>query len=116
LRRFFTPAADGYRIGKNIRELCVFGRHNLCADPPFSKMDLISCRNVLSGFGSPLQRRVIPLFHFALQPNGFLLLGLSERFGGFPPLFTQVDNTPRLYAKTSPLARPDLVSIPRTSQ
>ncbi|PYI86208.1 MAG: histidine kinase [Verrucomicrobia bacterium] len=108
LRRFFTPVEEGYRIAKAIRDLCVFARQNLGADPPFSKMDLLSCQNVLIYFGPELQKRVIPVFHYALQPNGFLLLGPAEGIGGFSDLFTQVDKKQRLYVKTSPLAQPEV--------
>src|SRR6185369_5647602 len=67
LRRFFEPVKDGYRINKAIRNLCVFARHNLVVDPPFSNIDLVSCRNVLIYMDSELQRKVMPVFHFALR-------------------------------------------------
>jgi two-component system, chemotaxis family, CheB/CheR fusion protein len=63
LRRFFVEVEGGYRIGKSVRELCVFARQNLIADPPFSQLDLISCRNVLIYLGAQLQKRLIPIFH-----------------------------------------------------
>ena len=82
LRRFFSKEQAAYRINKSVRDLCVFARQNVVADPPFSHLDLISCRNVLI-YLTPLQKRVIPTFHFALNPTGFLLLGASETVGSF---------------------------------
>ncbi len=99
LRRFFTKENGKYRINKPIREMCVFAKHNVAADPPFSRMDLISCRNLLIYLALPLQRRVIPTFHYALNPGGFLLLGASETIGVFTDLFGVVDQTLRIYCK-----------------
>lgn len=78
LRRFFTSEEGGYRINKMVRDLCVFSRQNLVRDPPFSHLDLISCRNVLIYLEPVLQRRLFPIFHYALEPNGLLLLGSAE--------------------------------------
>ena len=78
LRRFFSKVEGGYQIAKPVRDLCVFARQNLIKDPPFSKLDLISCRNVLIYFDPALQRKLIPVFHYALKPQGFLLLGSAE--------------------------------------
>jgi two-component system CheB/CheR fusion protein len=75
LNRYFTKVEGGYQITKGLREMCVFTKHNLLEDPPFSKLDLISCRNVLIYLGS-VQKDIIPLFHYALKPTGFLMLGL----------------------------------------
>ena len=83
LRRFFSKEQTAYRINKSVRDLCVFARQNVVADPPFSHLDLISCRNVLIYLSPDLQKRVIPTFHFALNPTGFLLLGASETVGSF---------------------------------
>ena len=99
LRRFFTRTDGGYRITKAIRDVCVFARQNVVNDPPFSKVDLISCRNVLIYFGAPMQKKVIPIFHYALNPHGFLLLGTAESVGGFADLFELVDAKQRIYAK-----------------
>jgi two-component system CheB/CheR fusion protein len=89
LARFFTAEADGsaYRINKSIRDLLVFSEHDLLRDPPFSRLDLISCRNLLIYLGAELQKSIIPLFHYALNPSGMLFLGTSESVGGFRPLF-----------------------------
>ena len=95
----FTRTDEGYRISKKIRDLCVFARQNVCADPPFSNMDLISCQNVLIYFGPRLQKQIIPTFHYALKPRGFLLLSPAESVGGFSDWFTQADKKQRLYVK-----------------
>ncbi len=79
--------------------MCVFAKHNVAADPPFSRMDLISCRNLLIYLALPLQKLVIPTFHYALNPGGFLLLGASETIGVFTDLFGCVDQSLRIYCK-----------------
>jgi two-component system, chemotaxis family, CheB/CheR fusion protein len=106
LRRFFLRADGGYRINKNVREMCIFARQNLVVDPPFSNLDLISCRNVLIYLGPLLQRKVMPLFHYALRPEGYLLLGSSETVGAFADLFALVDKKAKLFAKKSTRVRP----------
>jgi PAS domain S-box-containing protein len=93
-----------YQITRPIRDMCVFARQDLVRDPPFSRIDLISCRNVLIYLGPNLQRRVLPLFHYALKPNGFLLLGSSESVGPFTQLFTVVDKAERLHRKAPDVA------------
>src|SRR5271157_4804846 len=99
LHRFFTKEQETYRISKSIRDMCVFAKQNVTADPPFSHLDLISCRNVLIYLTPVLQKRVIPTFHYALSPSGFLLLGASETVGSFANLFGVVDPKSRIYAK-----------------
>lgn len=99
LRRFFVKVEGGYEISKPIRQMCVFAKQNLLADPPFSSLDLISCRNVLIYFGSTLQKQVLPMFHYSLKPTGFLLLGTSESTGESSDLFTLVDKKLRIYAR-----------------
>jgi chemotaxis methyl-accepting protein methylase/serine phosphatase RsbU (regulator of sigma subunit)/PAS domain-containing protein len=101
LERFFSRVDAGYQIIKSIREMCVFAKHDLTRDPPFSRLDLISLRNVLIYLGPLLQRRVIPLLHFALRPGGFLLLGESESVGGATDLFSIVDKKAKVYAARS---------------
>jgi two-component system CheB/CheR fusion protein len=97
LARFFSTEDGGYRIHKNIRDLLVFSEHDLIRDPPFSKLDLISCRNLLIYMGPELQRKLVPLFHYALNPGGLLLLGSSETVGDFGDLFAAVDRKAKLY-------------------
>jgi len=98
-KRFFTKTDQGYRIHKTIRDACVFARQNLAKDPPFSKIDLISCCNVLIYLGPVLQHRVVPVFHYALKPEGFLILGPSESIGAFADLFQQVSKKNKLYQR-----------------
>ncbi|PSN17237.1 histidine kinase [filamentous cyanobacterium CCP5] len=99
LQRFFVPVEGGYQINQMVRELCIFARQNLANDPPFSRLDLITCRNVLIYFGARLQRRVLPMFHYGLNPRGFLLLGSSETVGEFTDLFSLVNTKHKLYVK-----------------
>ncbi|MBV8811931.1 MAG: PAS domain-containing protein, partial [Acidobacteriaceae bacterium] len=99
LRRFFNKTEKGYQVAKRIRDICIFARQNLCHDPPFSRLDLISCRNVLIYFGSQLQRQLIPTFHYALRPDGFLLLGSSETIREFTDLFSLIDRKNKIYSK-----------------
>jgi two-component system CheB/CheR fusion protein len=106
LRRFFARTERGYQISKAIREQCVFARQNLVKDPPFSRMDLISCRNVLIYFGPVLQKRVLPIFHYALNPAGFLMLGRSESVGGFSSLFSLVDKGSRIFSRKAVATQP----------
>ena len=106
-RRFFNTLEGGsYQIGKVVRELCVFARQDLGSDPPFSNLDLISCRNVLIYLGEALQKRIMPIFHYSLNPTGFLLLGTAESPGQYSDLFTLVDRKYKLYAKKLSATRP----------
>lgn len=99
LRRFFIKTNTSYQISKSVREVCIFAEQNVIKDPPFSRLDLISCRNVLIYFGPVLQRKVIPTFHYALKPTGHLMLGTSESVGTFLDLFAIVDKKYKIYAK-----------------
>jgi two-component system CheB/CheR fusion protein len=113
LRRFFTPDEGGYRISKSVRDLCVFSRQNLVRDPPFSHLDLISCRNVLIYLEPILQRRLFPIFHYALEPNGLLLLGSAESARSATELFEPLSKKHKVYHRRSAPTRPldvDLVS------
>jgi two-component system CheB/CheR fusion protein len=99
LRRFFVRVNNHYQISKMIRDLCVFSRHNLLRDPPFSRLDLITCRNVLIYLDLALQKRVMPIFHYALKPGGFLMLGTSESIGTFGDIFEPVNERQRIYVR-----------------
>ena len=103
LARFFTLEADNgaYRIHKSIRDLLIFSEQDVIKDPPFSKLDLISCRNLLIYMGAELQKKLIPLFHYALRPGGSLFLGTSEGVGEFDELFDVVDRKSKLYRRRS---------------
>src|SRR5205807_9630861 len=107
LRRFFLRMDGHYQISKTIRDLCVFSRHNLANDPPFSRLGLVSCRNVLIYMDTVLQRRVLPMLHYALSPDGFLFLGSSENIGAQIDHFEVVDPRARIFSrKQSPGAAP----------
>ena len=111
--RFFVPLADGsYQISAVVRELCVFARHNLGGDPPFSNLDLISCRNVLIYLSDSLQQHIMSLFHYSLNLTGFLLLGTSESVRTSSDLFTSVDEACKLYARKLTLTRPSFSFAP----
>jgi two-component system, chemotaxis family, CheB/CheR fusion protein len=99
LRRWFVRTDRGYQISKDIREACIFARQNVAADPPFSRIDLISCRNLLIYLDGVLQSRVMPIFHYALKATGFLLLGNSESIGGSFDLFKAIDKRAKVYTK-----------------
>jgi two-component system CheB/CheR fusion protein len=100
-RRYFTKMDAGYRINRNVRDLCVFVRHDLARDPPFSKVDLLSCRNVLIYFDQALQQRVLPSFHYSLNQPGFLLLGRTESISGFDAMFTPLDKVRKIFTRSS---------------
>src|SRR5262249_19917305 len=99
LQRFFKKLDSTYQINRTVRDVCTFARQNITADPPFSRLDLISCRNVLIYLGPQLQKRAMPIFHYALNPVGYLLLGPSETVGVFSDLFELVDKRAKIYAK-----------------
>jgi two-component system CheB/CheR fusion protein len=105
LQRFFTKAEGGYRVSKIIRDMCIFAQHNVLNDPPFSRMDLICCRNLLIYLEPVLQSKVISLFHYALRPGGFLLLGSSEGLGGTTGLFTVEDRAHKILSRKTGAAR-----------
>jgi len=98
LRGFFGKTETGFRIKKEIREMVVFAIQNVIKDPPFTKMDLISCRNLLIYLDTELQNRVIPTFHYSLRPGGVLFLSPSEGIGNFTDLFAQVDKKWKIYS------------------
>ncbi len=105
LRRYFTKVDGGYRVSKSIRDCCIFARQNLTKDPPFSKVDLISCRNVLIYLDTVLQRRVMSVLHYALQPKGYLLLGSSETIGNYSDLFAIFNRRYKIYQKKGSVGR-----------
>jgi two-component system CheB/CheR fusion protein len=98
-RRFFVEEEGGYRVIKALREQVIFARHNLISDPPFSRMDLISCRNVMIYLEPSLQKKLLPAFHYALKPEGYLFLGASESVGAFPHLFGPVDKKQKIFVR-----------------
>ncbi len=114
LASFFVQDSHGYRVTKAIRELCTFTTHNLIGDPPFVRMDLIVCRNLLIYFDADLQLRLIPLLHYALATQGYLFLGSSESVAAYPELFRTVNKDARLFQRSNGLVRP-LVDFPTTN-
>jgi two-component system CheB/CheR fusion protein len=116
LEKFFTLKPEGYQISQTLRESIVFAPHNLIRDAPFTKMDLISCRNLLIYFQPHAQKTVLTLFHFSLKPGGFLFLGSSESPGGLVDEFDSIDEHARIYRKRRDLGLPrDLkLPLPRT--
>lgn len=100
LQRFFNPVKGGHQIGKLVRESCIFAHQNLTNDPPFSRLDMISCRNMLIYLEPVLQKKVMPIFHYALNSNGFLILGNSEGIGKAGDLFTIADKKNRIFKRT----------------
>lgn len=115
LSRFFVEVAQGYQISKTVRDICVFARQDIGQDPPISRVDLVSCRNVMIYFGPALHKRIFPIFHYALNPNGFLILGASESVGVFADLFDLVDKKYRIYTKKS-VATPMVFDISAIEQ
>lgn len=101
LQRFFNKKDEGYQISKHIRDVCIFAQQNVLKDPPFSRLDLISCRNLLIYLSPVLQKKIIPIFHYALNERGYLLLGTSETIGRHADLFRMADKKHKLYEKKS---------------
>ncbi len=123
LSRYFTQIKNGYRIKSSIRECCVFARQNVTRDPPFSRVDLISCRNLLIYLSPILQKKVLSTFSFALNSPGFLFLGASETTGMNSGLYDVVQKDTKIYSKRANQVRPhmseisfDLISVTSTSQ
>ena len=112
LRRFFTKHDGGHRVTKMIRDLCVFARQDLTKDPPFSRLDLILCRNVLIYMDTVLQRRLLSVFHYALNPHGYLVLGQAETVGAQVTLFSLVEKKYRVHRKRAVTLQPAM-SFPR---
>ncbi|MDP3089621.1 MAG: CheR family methyltransferase [Nitrospira sp.] len=113
LQRFFTKEDSGYRVKTEIRDLVVFATHNILTDAPFTKLDLLSCRNLLIYLDAQAQHKILPLFHYALKPNGILFLGTSEAVGEFDSLFTVIDRKWKLFRRTAePATFPHLERFP----
>ncbi|MDP3963153.1 MAG: chemotaxis protein CheB [bacterium] len=109
LHAYFRKVEGGYEILKSIRIMCIFAKHNMVKDIPFSKMDIVSCRNVLIYLDSLLQKKAFPIFHYALNPGGFLILGTAETAASFQDLYSTVDKEQKIYSKKE--APPEHVSI-----
>ena len=105
MSRFFLKVEGGYRVNKAVRDMCIFARQNLASDPPFSQMDLVACRNLLIYIQPALQKKIIPILHYALKPSGFLVLGSSESLSAFPDLFSILDKKHKIFSKKPAASR-----------
>lgn len=105
MARFFVKVDEGYRVNKAVRDMCVFAQQDLASDPPFSQMNVVACRNLLIYIQPVLQKKIIPILHYALKPTGFLVLGSSESVSAFPELFSTVDKKHKIYGKKAILSR-----------
>ena len=112
LRRFFVEEEAGYRVGKEIREMVIFAPQNLVMDPPFTKLDLLTCRNLLIYLEPELQKKLLPLFHYSLNPGGVLMLGSSETVGHATHLFAALEGKTRLYRRRENRMRAEAVDFP----
>lgn len=99
LAKYFEKVSGGYVVKKRVRNLCIFSRHDIISDPPFARIDLVSCRNLLIYFDEALQKIIFPLFHYSLKKNGILVLGNSENISAFPHLFNVFDKIDRIFTK-----------------
>lgn len=113
--RHFFADGDGYVVNKQVRELCIFSPHSVLRDPPFSRIDLISCRNLLIYFGGEIQKQVIPTFHYSLRPGGYLFLGMSENVSQFSELFSPIEKKHRIFQRRADIAAPPRPTLPLTS-
>lgn len=112
LSRFFVPIPGGFQVSNSIREMVVFAPQNLIKDPPFTKIDFLSCRNVLIYMESELQKKLIALFHYSLNPNGIMVLGTAESIGNDKNGFIELDNKLKIYKRTETSLLSELVDFP----
>lgn len=112
LKRFFVEQENGYRVAKEIRDMVIFAPQNLIMDPPFTKLDILTCRNLLIYLAPDLQKKLMPLFHYSLNPYGILFLGNAESIGAFTTLFAPVDRKMRLYRRLENEGQAKLVEFP----
>ena len=114
LKRFFTPEETGYRVRKELRELVIFAPQNLILEPPFTKLDILSCRNLLIYLTTDVQKKLIPLFHYSLNPGGILFQGSAETIGEFADLFTPLAGKSRIFRRLESILRPEQIAFPST--
>jgi chemotaxis methyl-accepting protein methylase len=116
LQRFFVRTDRGYQVSRQVRDLVVFARHNLGKEPPFSRLDLVTCRNVLIYMQTPLQKKVLRIIHYTLNPDAYVLVGTSESVGHSPDLFSLIDRKLKIYVrKNTPAAAVFELSLARRS-
>ncbi|WP_295716227.1 CheR family methyltransferase [Mucilaginibacter sp.] len=116
LQQFFVKQDGTYQVSKTIRDMCVFANHNLLKDPPFSKIDLVSCRNVMIYLEPVLQKRALSTFHYALNENGYLMLGKSETIGTNTDIFKVANSAEKIYTRKGPIGRFMAVNSPGREQ
>jgi two-component system CheB/CheR fusion protein len=112
LKRFFVEDDNGYRVGKEIREMVVFAPQNAIMDPPFTRLDILTCRNLLIYLGPELQKKLLPLFHYSLKPSGILMLGSAESLGGYGDHFSPIDAKARLFRRIGDALRGPAIDFP----
>src|SRR6185369_12938006 len=112
MRRFFAKEERGCRVATEIREMVTFAPQNLIMDPPFTKLDILSCRNLLIYLAPEMQKKLIPLFHYSLSPGGILFLGSAETVGSFTDLFASLGGKTRLYRRIESATRPEPIEFP----
>jgi len=112
LKQHFTKVDRGYQVVKTIRDMVIFAQQNMIKDPPFTKIDILTCRNLLIYLTPELQKKLMPLFHYSLNPNGFLFLGSAEAVGNFTDLFKPLEHKSRLYQRLQPLLQMEPVKFP----
>jgi two-component system, chemotaxis family, CheB/CheR fusion protein len=112
LNRYFVKVDRGYQIVKSIRDMVIFAQQNMIKDPPFTRIDILTCRNLLIYLTAEMQKKLIPLFHYSLNPDGFLFLGSAETVGNFTDLFRPLDRRSRIYQRLQPLLQAEHVEFP----
>jgi two-component system CheB/CheR fusion protein len=108
--RFFSADGGSYQVARNVRDLCIFSPHSVIRDPPFSRIDLVSCRNLLIYLGTDVQGQIFPTFHYALRPGGYLFLGTSESVSQYADWFAPIDKKHRIFRSRDDAAA--LVRVP----
>src|SRR5947199_442776 len=112
MSRFFTKTESGCRVKPEIREMVIFAEQSLIQDPPFTKLDILSCRNLLIYLAPEMQKKLIPLFHYSLSPGGVLFLGSAETIGTFSDLFTALNNKMRIFQRSTAELRSEAIQFP----
>ena len=112
LTRFFNKTEDGYRVNAEIREMVVFANHNIIMHPPFTKIDIISCRNLLIYMDTELQKKIFGLFYYSINPEGYMILGSAETLGSQSVLFTTVDSKLKIFKRAVNTIAPELFDFP----
>ena len=115
LRRFFAKGERGYRLNKEIREMVIFAPQNLIMDPPFTKLDILSCRNLLIYLTPEIQKKLLPMFHYSLAPDGILFLGSAETIGDYTDLFAPLHGKSRIFRRKESVLRPEQIVFPSSS-